>query len=116
LEKVASLLAGALVNIRGEWAPSGMKCCSFKEFDKYPLSVFEGNLESEGAKNWLINLKELLRVMDFIEEQRVKYAAYKFFGKTRQLWYDPRDSLVMELGSEKAIKWTQGIHCSWTVV
>jgi len=54
--------------------------------------------------------------MDFIKEQRVKYATYKFFEKTRQLWYDPRDSLVMELGSEESIKWTQGIHYNWTVV
>ena len=45
--------------------------------------------------------------MDCIEEQRVKYAAYKFFGEVRRWWYAKRNSLVMELGSEEAITWTR---------
>jgi hypothetical protein len=45
--------------------------------------------------------------MDCTEEQKVKYAAYKFFGEARQWWYVKRNSLVMELGSEEAISWTR---------
>ena len=45
--------------------------------------------------------------MDCIEEQRVKYAAYKFSKKERRWWYTKRNSLVMELGSVEAIPWTQ---------
>jgi len=71
-----------------------MKCCSFKEFDKYLFSVFEGNLDFEGAKNWLLNLNELLRVMDCIEEQRVKYAAYKFFWKNKTIVVPPKGFTV----------------------
>lgn len=62
--------------------------------------MFKGYLNPEGVKKWLMNLEELLRAMDCIEEQRVKYAAYKFSGKARQKWYARRDSLLMELGSE----------------
>jgi hypothetical protein len=54
-----------------------------------------------------MNLEKLLRVMDCIEEQRVKYAAYKFFGKARRWWYTKRNSLVMELENEEAITWTR---------
>jgi hypothetical protein len=52
-------------------------------------------------------LKELLRVIDSIEEQKVKYAAYKFSGEARRWWYTKRNSLMMELGSEEAILWTR---------
>jgi hypothetical protein len=45
--------------------------------------------------------------MDCTEEQRVKYAAYKFSGEERRWWYAKRNSLVMELGSEEAIMWTR---------
>jgi hypothetical protein len=45
--------------------------------------------------------------MDCTKEQRVKYAAYKFFGEARQWWYAKRNLLVMELGSEEAITWTR---------
>ena len=68
--------------------------------------MFKGNLNFGEARVWLIRLEELLRVMDFTEEQRVKYAAYKFFGEARRWWHNKRNSLVMELGSEKAITWT----------
>ena len=61
------------------------------------------NLEKRGH----IRLEELLRVMDYTEEQRVKYAAYKFSGEARRWWYAKRNSLVMELGSEEAITWTR---------
>jgi hypothetical protein len=52
-------------------------------------------------------LEELLRVIDCTEEQRVKYAVYKFSGEARQWWYAKRNLLVMELGSEEAITWTR---------
>jgi hypothetical protein len=45
--------------------------------------------------------------MDCTEEQRVKYAAYKFSGEARRWWYAKRNLLVMELGSEEAIMWTR---------
>ena len=45
--------------------------------------------------------------MDYTEEQRVKYVAYKFSGEARRCWYAKRNSLVMELGSEEAITWIQ---------
>jgi hypothetical protein len=57
-------------------------------------------------------IKELLnggaiQVMDCIEEQRIKYVAYKFSREARRLWYAKRNSLVMELGSEEANTWTR---------
>jgi len=85
----------------------GTHHCSFKEFDEHPFPILKGNLNLEGAKNWLMNLEELLQAMDCTEEQRVKYAAYKFSGKVRRWWYDRRDLLVMELGSKEAITWTR---------
>jgi hypothetical protein len=69
--------------------------------------MFTGNLNSGEAREWLTSLEELLRVMDCTEEQRVKYVAYKFSGEARRWWYAKRNSLVMELGSEKAISWTR---------
>jgi hypothetical protein len=42
--------------------------------------MFKGNLNFKEATEWLTSLEELLRVMDYTEEQRVKYAAYKFSG------------------------------------
>jgi hypothetical protein len=45
--------------------------------------------------------------MDYTEEQRVNYVAYKFSGEARQWWYTKRNSVVMELGSEEAIMWTR---------
>jgi hypothetical protein len=69
--------------------------------------MFKGNLNSGEAREWLTSLEELLRVMDCIEEQRVKYATYKFSEEAGQWWYAKRNSLVMELGSEEAISWTQ---------
>jgi hypothetical protein len=69
--------------------------------------MFKGNLNSREAMEWLTNLEELLRVMDCTEEQRVKYADYKFSREARQWWYTKRNSLMMELGSEEAITWIQ---------
>ena len=83
LEAVASCLVEALVNIRGEGTPSGRKGCSFKEFYEHPFLMFKGNLNSGEAREWLTNLEELLQVMDCTEEQRVKYAAYKFSGEAK---------------------------------
>ena len=84
LEAVASHLVEALVNVRGEETPSGSKGCSFKEFYEHHFPMFKGNLNSREARVWLTRLEELLRVMDYIEEQRVKYAAYKFSGEVRR--------------------------------
>lgn len=53
------------------------------------------------------DISELLRGMGCTEEQRLKYAAYKFSGKARRWLYHRRDLLVMELGSEVAITWTR---------
>lgn len=50
----------ALVNIRGEGTPGENKCCSFKEFDEHHFPVFNGNLNSGEANDWLMNLEELL--------------------------------------------------------
>ena len=98
LEAVASRLVDALVNARGKGTPSGRKGCSFKEFYKHPFPMFKENLNSGEAREWLMNLEELLRVMDCTEEQRVKYTAYKFFRGARHWWYVKWNSLVMELG------------------
>jgi hypothetical protein len=106
LEVVASHLMEALVNIRGEGTPSGSKGCSFKEFYEHSFPMFKGNLNSREARDWLTSLENLLRVMDYTDEQRVKYATYKFFGEARRWWYAKRNSLVMELRSEEAITWT----------
>jgi hypothetical protein len=45
--------------------------------------MFKGNLNSGEAREWLTSLEELLRVMNCIEEQRVKYTTYKFSGEAR---------------------------------
>ena len=78
--------------------------------------MFKENLNSREARVWLMRLeellrvidctKELLRVMDCTEEQRVKYSTYKFSREVRGWCYAKRNSLVMELRSEKAITWT----------
>jgi hypothetical protein len=107
LEVVASRLVESLVNVRRIPTPSGSKGCSFKEFYEHPFPMFKGNLNYGEAREWLMSLEELLRVMDCIEEQKVKYAAYKFSGEARRWWYTKRNLLVMELGSEEAILWTQ---------
>ena len=107
LEAMASHLVEELVNVWGEGTPSGSKGYSFKEFYEHPLPMFKGNLNSGEVRVWLTRLEELLWVMDCTEEQRVKYAAYKFSGEARRWWYIKRSSLVMELGSEEAITWTQ---------
>jgi pyruvate dehydrogenase complex dehydrogenase (E1) component len=65
--------------------------------------MFKGNLNSGEAREWLTSLEELLQVMDYTGEQRVKYAAYKFSEEARRWWYTKWNSLVMELGSEEAI-------------
>jgi hypothetical protein len=83
LKAVASCLVEALVKVRGEGTPSGSKGCFFKEFYEHPFPMFKGNLNSGEARIWLTRLEELLRVMDYTEEQRVKYAAYKFFEEAR---------------------------------
>jgi hypothetical protein len=105
LEAVASHLVEALVKVRGEGTSSGGKGCSFNY--EHPFPMFKGNLNSREAKEWLTSLEELLRVMDCIEKQIVKYVAYKFSGEVRQWWYAKRNSLMMELGSEEAISWTR---------
>ena len=45
--------------------------------------MFKGNLNSGEARVWLTRLEDLLQVMDYIKEQRVKYAAYKFSREAR---------------------------------
>ena len=84
LEVVTSRLVEALVNVRGEGTPSGGNGCSFKEFYEHSFFMFKGNLNSGEVSVWLTRLEELLRVMDYNEEQRVKYVAYKFFGEARR--------------------------------
>jgi hypothetical protein len=83
LEVVASHLVEALVNIRREGTPCGRKGCPFKEFYEHHFPVFKGNLNSGEVRDWLTNLEMLLQVMDCTEEQRFKYATYKFFGEAR---------------------------------
>jgi hypothetical protein len=53
--------------------------------------VFNGDLNPKGAKNWLMNLEELLRAIDWIEEHRVKCTAYKFSREARQWWCMKKD-------------------------
>jgi hypothetical protein len=84
LEAMVSHLVEALVNVRGEGTLSGSKGCSFKEFYEHPFPMFKGNLNPGEAREWLMNLEELLRVMDCTEEQRVKYIAYKLSGEARR--------------------------------
>jgi hypothetical protein len=107
LEAVASHLVETLVNVQGVPTPSERKGCSFKEFYEHHFPMFKGNLNFGEAREWLTSLEELLQVMDCTEEQRVKYAAYKFSRDARRWWYAKRNSLVMELGSEEAIPWTR---------
>jgi hypothetical protein len=107
LEAMASHLVEALVNVWREGTQSGGKGCSFKDFYEHPFPMFKGNLNSREARDWRTNLEELLLVMDCTEEQRVKYAAYKFSREARWWWYVKRNSLVMELGSEESILWTR---------
>ena len=104
---MASHLVEALVNIRGVPTPSGSKGCSFKEFYKHHFPIFKGNLNSGEAREWLTRMEELLRVMDYTEEQRVKHVAYKFFREARRWLYAKSNSLVMELGSKEAITLTR---------
>ena len=99
LEAVKSYLMKALVNVRGEGTPSGSKGCSFKEFYEYPFPMFKGNLNSGEVRVWLMRLEELLRVMDYTEEQRVKYAVVYKFNCTCQL----HESIV--------IKWMCKCEC-----
>jgi hypothetical protein len=107
LEAMVSRLMEALVNVRGERTPSGGKGCSFKEFYKHPFPMFQGKLNSDETRKWLTNLEELLQVMDYIDEERIKYTAYMFSGEARRWWYAKRSSLVMELGSEEDITWSR---------
>jgi hypothetical protein len=107
LKTVASSLVEALVNVQGEGTPNGRKGCSFKEFYEHPFSMFKGNLNAGEARKCPMNLEELLRVMDCTEEQRVKYATYKFYREARQWWYIKRNLLVIELGSKEGIMWTR---------
>ena len=83
LEAVASRFVEELANIQGEGTPSERKGCFFKEFYEHHFLMFKGNLNSGEVREWLTNLEELLRVMDCIEEQRVKYVAYKFSREAR---------------------------------
>jgi len=76
LKKVTRLLVEAFVNVRGEGNPSGRQCCSFKDSDEHPFLVVKGNLNTERAKNWLMNLEELLQAMNCTEEQRIRYTTY----------------------------------------
>jgi hypothetical protein len=45
--------------------------------------MFNGNQNSGEAREWLMNLEELLRVMDNTKVQSVKYTTYKFSGEAR---------------------------------
>ena len=105
-ETMVSHLVEALVNIQGEGTPNGSKGWSFKDFMSIIFPMFKGNLNSGEAREWLTNLEELLRVMDYTKEQRVKYVAYKFSEEARRWWYAERNLLEMELGSKEAITWT----------
>ena len=69
--------------------------------------MFKGKLNFGEAREWLPRLEELLRVIDYTEEQRVKYTAYKFSREARRWWYAKWNSLEIELGSKKAIPWTR---------
>jgi hypothetical protein len=69
--------------------------------------VFIGNLNLKGAKNWLMNLEELLQAMDNIKERKVKYMAYNYSGEARRWCCSKKDSLVKELRSDKGITWTR---------
>jgi hypothetical protein len=91
---MAGRLVEALVNVRGVPTPSKSKGFSFKEFYEHPFPMFKGNLNSGEAREWLTSLEELLQVVDCTEEQRVKYAAYKFSKEARRWWYAKRNSLV----------------------
>jgi hypothetical protein len=80
---MASSLVEALFNVQGKGTLSGGKGCSFMEFYEHHFPMFKGNLNSGKAREWLMSLEELLRIMNYTEEQRVKYAAYKFSEEAR---------------------------------
>jgi hypothetical protein len=60
LETVGSRLVDALVNVRGEGTPSRGEGCTFEEFYEHHFFMFKENLNFGEARDWLINLKELL--------------------------------------------------------
>jgi hypothetical protein len=71
------------------------------------LSDFEFVEPQENFTKKSYDTSELLRGMGCTEEQRLKYTAYKFYGKAKRWLYHRRDLLVMELGSDEAITWTR---------
>jgi hypothetical protein len=52
-------------------------------------------------------MEELLNLTGCTEGQKVMYTAYKLLGEAKRWWGAKRNLLVMELGDESAITWTQ---------
>ena len=81
--------------------------CSIKDFCSHYSNSFDGIGHYISAENWLNDMEELLKVIGCIEEQKVMFTAQKLLRDAKRWWQVERKLLVMELGDESAITWTQ---------
>ncbi|XP_057982211.1 uncharacterized protein LOC131167423 [Malania oleifera] len=59
---------------------------SIKEFIRLNPPTFEGGPNPVTAENWVQQIEEILEVLGYTKEQKVRYATFKMAGDAKRWW------------------------------
>jgi hypothetical protein len=79
--------------------------CSFMEFRKQNPPTFAGETDPMVAKNWLLKMEKLLKVLHCTNSQKVEYATFALEGPAERWWAGTEVLLKKELGENARITW-----------
>jgi hypothetical protein len=75
----------AITDLRSEVPREEERGCPFKRFERLHIPQFDGKRDPIECKNWLTDVKEILRLAGCTEEQKVQYTAYRLSGGSQTL-------------------------------
>jgi hypothetical protein len=104
-QDMARQFIAGITGFKGEAPREVEQGCPFKRFERLNIPMFHRKQGPIEAKNWLVDVEEILQLAGCTEEQKVQYIAYRLFGEAKRWWNAKKVLLVQELGSERAISW-----------
>ncbi|XP_041025467.1 uncharacterized protein LOC121265861 [Juglans microcarpa x Juglans regia] len=79
--------------------------CSSGEFKKYNPLTFSEEPDPVVAEKWLLRMKKMLRVLNCIDTQKVRYATFTLKDIAKRWWDSIELLLKEELGKGTSITW-----------
>ncbi|XP_042950230.1 uncharacterized protein LOC122282335 [Carya illinoinensis] len=64
--------------------------CTMEQFNRMHPPSFDGKGKPTLTEDWVQDIKEILRVLNCIDEQKVSYTTFKLTGEAKQWWIPER--------------------------